>query len=341
MYPESTPLIPLPTRLDPTKDPDPQKPRIPRYRVSEPKRQKFTNGAPQPKDFFCPDNVMDGLFSSLSKSTHLEGTLLAWLPQELFLILDSYYEYDYNDPEDSTNAAYDSKDGTLKGATFPQLISKLCSMSPYHVDIDDFLLTYRCFCSPQQFLTSILNRFESAPQRHARYIHLRIYNILGKWITNYWADFETDPTIQGTLQEFLANVQKRHDSEWGYLQPAYGILEKIRRQTAPGFKLKIPETYPDPIIGKNPMQPLLDDSPLEIARQMTLMTWQIWRAIKPWECLGLAWTKPELKSPHVQEMIKNFNYIRAWVATSIVITPTLKKRFKLLKKFLNIALHLR
>lgn len=43
----------------------------------------------------------------------------------------------------------------------------------------------------------------------------------------------------------------------------------------------------------HPLQNVLDFSPLEIAQQITLMEWAIWEKIKPWELLGLAWTKKD------------------------------------------------
>jgi len=60
----------------------------------------------------------------------------------------------------------------------------------------------------------------------------------------------------------------------------------------------------------------------EVARQLTLIEYDLFKAIKPWECLGQAWTKKdkEIKAPNIIAMIKRFNYVR--VSSSKKITRT-------------------
>lgn len=46
---------------------------------------------------------------------------------------------------------------------------------------------------------------------------------------------------------------------------------------------------------------LLHLSPLEVARQMTILDWKYFRAIQPRECLDEAWTKPDKNlAPNIQ-----------------------------------------
>lgn len=72
-------------------------------------------------------------------------------------------------------------------------------------------------------------------------------------------------------------------------------------------------TPPAPILPKNltAAPTLLDFHPEEIARQLTLIESQLYRAIKPWECLGQAWAKKdkERRAPRVMAMINRFNQV--------------------------------
>jgi len=252
---------------------------------------------------------------------------------------------DYNEPEDHTNCTYNAETGELKAATYPQLIAKLCS-NTNSIDIEDFLLTYRSFCKPEQLLQSLFQRYHTAPPESVRNIHLRVFNIMSKWIENFWFDFETDPNCTSLAQEFLSQIQADQRPEnKGDVTVAKSVAQRLERKIQNREKDKIVATQvcPTPVTeGKDPrMLTLLDCHELEVARQITILTWDVWHAIKPWECLGLAWTKKGGKAQHIEEMTRNFNYMSGWVTTTILVTPTLRGRVKFIKKFLDIAYHLR
>lgn len=86
---------------------------------------------------------------------------------------------------------------------------------------------------------------------------------------------------------------------------------------------------------------LIDFSPLEIARQLTLIESELYRAIKPWELLNQSWAKKdkEKRAPRVLAMINRFNVVSNWVATIIVQTSELRVRASLQKHIIEIAYH--
>lgn len=51
--------------------------------------------------------------------------------------------------------------------------------------------------------------------------------------------------------------------------------------------------------------------PEEIARQLTLIEFNIFQSIKPSECMGQCWAKKEkqFKSPNILNMIQRFNKV--------------------------------
>lgn len=73
------------------------------------------------------------------------------------------------------------------------------------------------------------------------------------------------------------------------------------------------------------------------------MDWAIWENIRPWELIGLAWTKKDKKTraPNVLAMIDQFNIISSFVSASICAEEKDKKRVKMISKWVNVAESLR
>jgi son of sevenless-like protein len=96
-----------------------------------------------------------------------------------------------------------------------------------------------------------------------------------------------------------------------------------------------------------------DDHAEEIARQLTIIEYNLYKTIKPWEFFNQSWTKKdkEILSPNILNMIKRFNkvciqvfqfvtcvfQVSNWVATEIVKGENLKARVGVLAKFVEIA----
>jgi hypothetical protein len=77
---------------------------------------------------------------------------------------------------------------------------------------------------------------------------------------------------------------------------------------------------------------LVDLNPEEVARQLTLIEYDLYKAIKPWECLNQAWTKKnkEEKAPNILAVIKRFNRVRNSFFFFFSLFPS---SFFLLKEF--------
>ncbi|KJE92340.1 hypothetical protein CAOG_03326 [Capsaspora owczarzaki ATCC 30864] len=82
---------------------------------------------------------------------------------------------------------------------------------------------------------------------------------------------------------------------------------------------------------------------LEIARQITLVDYELFRAVEPVECLEQAWSKKDklTRAPNVLAFIKRFNDLSLLVVSCIVLTPDIKARALVLRKFMLIAQALR
>ena len=78
--------------------------------------------------------------------------------------------------------------------------------------------------------------------------------------------------------------------------------------------------------------------PLEIARQLTLLSFQFFSQIEAKELQGMAWTKREKneKSPNVIRMIQLSNSITNWVKETIIKDPRPRKSLSTLSDKLNL-----
>ncbi|KAJ3452351.1 ras guanine nucleotide exchange factor i-related [Anaeramoeba flamelloides] len=87
---------------------------------------------------------------------------------------------------------------------------------------------------------------------------------------------------------------------------------------------------------------LFDIDEEEIARQISIIDFEIFSKIKPAELLNCAWSKDKLKhrAKNVLKMTDRFNAMSEWVATLIIQQERVRQRVKVLKKFINIAQYL-
>lgn len=95
-------------------------------------------------------------------------------------------------PDTSENIAYDDSGGIVY-ATGSKLIEKLTSTLDNAL-IDDFLLTYRCFMSPDRFAGLVLARLADSFSRNdgaSRQTRVRTFVVIRHWVRCYWdVDFE-------------------------------------------------------------------------------------------------------------------------------------------------------
>lgn len=104
-----------------------------------------------------------------------------------------------------------------------------------------------------------------------------------------------------------------------------------------------PATYIDKVDAEsaahNDKIPILEWSPVEIARQMTLIEYQIFSQIKPRECFGLGWSKADkhIRSPNIVQLVDQFNKTSQWIATMILKEDTPKRRATVIKHWIDVA----
>jgi len=121
------------------------------------------------------------------------------------------------------------------------------------------------------------------------------------------------------------------------------ILERQINKNGSLQRKSISYCAPEPILptnfGKDGRLCLNDIAPLEIARQLTLIEYDLYNKIQPKECLNQAWNKPEKEknAPHIVQLIERFNRIGLWVVNLIVHELELSMRATLITHLIAIA----
>jgi len=78
----------------------------------------------------------------------------------------------------------------------------------------------------------------------------------------------------------------------------------------------------------------------EVARQISLLDYEIFVCIKKNEFLGQAWKKPGTGAPNLKKMINHFNLVSSWAKCSILFEKNLKDRVFVLSRMLKICMYL-
>ncbi|XP_059946152.1 kinase non-catalytic C-lobe domain-containing protein 1 [Mesoplodon densirostris] len=105
--------------------------------------------------------------------------------------------------------------------------------------VQQFLYTFRYFCSPHDFLHFLLDRISSTvsrahqdPTSTSSKIYRRSFCLLQAWLEDCYAvDFRRDSGLQGRLQDYLASQILPLD---GSAEPLLGLLEVGTEQRAEG-----------------------------------------------------------------------------------------------------------
>jgi len=181
-------------------------------------------------------------------------------------------------------------------------------------------------------------------QTREKPIRLRVINYLKNWLEKHWKDFTEEPANGARLHEFL--MEDMSQSNRTSADQLSKILSRMQQEPEQQREIVFSESPPKPILPnmkKNTSSSsnlgLLDFHPEELARQLALIEFNLYKAIKPWEFFNQQWTKKdrEVKSPNVIKMITRFNRVSHWVTTEIVTSVSLKQRVAVLSRFIEIA----
>ncbi|KAH3758454.1 Ras guanine nucleotide exchange factor [Pelomyxa schiedti] len=261
------------------------------------------------------------------------------ITEELYTPVDLYekFQEDYHlfeepDSEDNVrwmripleaaaNLAPGSREYMIRGGTVYKLVQYLTHQEESDMDfVHSFLISHSAYVEDVKLLDILVARFfmrrpdtfdsEEFNTKIRTIVRLRVVNILRTWATLYFDDFQ-DPEHLQKLRSTLEIFSK-------YCKAATVVLSLIARKVN---TIIIPITPPPAIILKADVTSLMDIHPEELARQMTLIEWNIWRKIRPREFVRNAWNKQLLKeklAPNITNMIMESNKRTMWCISEVV-----------------------
>lgn len=233
----------------------------------------------------------------------------------------------------SEEEALDPEELDLQSKCIPlsTLIRIWTSAAPCNIDdLRSFLLTFSMIMKPMELLEQLKTRFDAPPPSHLegeelqmwrakdlRIIQLRVCNFFRHWVAVAPCDFLTDPSLEAALEMWSRDRL-----------PALGIAlsTALTRslQRAKDRKSHIfihPEATPSPVLTSAPPQKLTDLSPVELARQLTLLEFKAFSRICHHEFHDFAWIKHKDQAPNLVEMVQLSNLIGAWISREVRSTP--------------------
>jgi len=154
------------------------------------------------------------------------------------------------------------------------------------------------------------------------------------WIENYFHDF-TGP-ISERISEFLQAVPMDQLDEY-YRRMLY--IQYAQKMEDSYTSFKHPLSRSNSTFGQKIQQSITEYKAGAIARQLTLIEFEIFRHIRPSEFLDQAWCKKssESNAPNLLALIRRFNAVSGWVTSEIVVVEKKDLRVKVVQKFIRVA----
>ncbi|EGC29568.1 hypothetical protein DICPUDRAFT_90436 [Dictyostelium purpureum] len=256
----------------------------------------------------------------------------------------STFKVDWISDEGSKTGRYVPKAGTLN-----RLISALTQDNKHDISryTKTFLLTYQSFTNPWKLMEKLIQRYnipaDEKPELKA-ITQLRVVSFMQTWIEKNFNDF--DEQLIAQVKEFRTRLLMDNNNDLAVILGGLIKKKEIERNQLKDRTTTSLLTFPELMIPDGQKSPtalflLLNES--EIARQLTLIDFNIFLKIQPTELLDQAWNKDSLKfkSPNVIEMINRANKFSFWVSSQILWQETIEERAKVFEKFIIIAKHLR
>ncbi|XP_054169318.1 son of sevenless homolog 2-like [Oppia nitens] len=192
----------------------------------------------------------------------------------------------------------------------------------------------------------VLKRFR---KEYSQPVQFRVLNVLRHWIDNHYYDFERDPNLLEILKKFLDEKVKSKKNMRKWCENIMKVLDRKTEITdehhiTHSFEM-IPPNIEWWLTRDTQKFDLLTLHPIELARQLTLLEFDLYRAVKPSELVGtegqsVVWTKKDKQktSPNLLKMIHHTSNFTFWLEKCIVEAVNFEERVAILSRIIEIMI---
>lgn len=229
----------------------------------------------------------------------------------------------------------------IMAGSLNKLVEALTSDTQYdNRFLKTFITTYQSFTTPAKLFDKLLQRYNVRTDRvdasRVKAIQLRVCVVLKYWVENQFFDFDEEliqqifdfvggtleqnnPDLAGMVAKELQNriLERKDKMKTMFIKPQELVAPQVSSVSALFMSMKAED----------------------LARQLTLIEFEIYSSISGSELLGQSWNKESLqhRSPNVMALIHRANKLSFWVSTMILNEDTHKARKKIFEKFIAIS----
>ena len=241
-----------------------------------------------------------------------------------------------------TNSRW-SEDNRLRAGNINSIITYLTH--PEHLDKeweDSFLSSFSDFMTSDELLTKLIERFRVPSHvENGEKIQARVCLTLKAWLLAYPNDFSH------------ALIERVHSFKDDDLPRTSPIFRKFALDFDKAILNRMCALRTTDVISKSTVGPaiitkqeknipgLLAFNSLEIARQLTIQEFDLFKKIPVQELRNQKWSKRPAECPNMQKFTNNSNGISMWVVKTILDQTRCKNRALRWEKIIKIAEHLR
>ncbi|ELR21886.1 RasGEF domain containing protein [Acanthamoeba castellanii str. Neff] len=214
----------------------------------------------------------------------------------------------------------------------------------------------KSFMTPQELLRKLLHRYigkftpldpylnDEEREQQLHLVRIKVVMVLKHWMKEHGYDFRKEGRDSGSgdimyeLETFITDILPL------YMKPAAEQLRKTFEAWEADYRAKktSQDLSPPSVSPTNAKELNIDDIDDVgiLAQQMCLLEHELWRKIRPSECLNKAWSNSKQKhitSPNILTIIKRFNMMSAWVTSQVVNKVKLTDRVNAIKKFITLG----
>uniref|UniRef100_A0A8C7RDC7 Uncharacterized protein n=1 Tax=Oncorhynchus mykiss TaxID=8022 RepID=A0A8C7RDC7_ONCMY len=241
---------------------------------------------------------------------------------------------------------------SLQAATPLDFMSYLYARNaPLEGYIQQFLYTYRYFCTPQELLQFLMGKFTSVAAGYVGYyrdsakVYHRSLDVLQTWLTDYiMVDFSPKSSLLMTLENFLTTevitelinhqlITKKLKTVDVSLHP-FSQSEHSAQHTAQQLTLLQQEMFQ----GCHPIH-FLNSKFQGVRDKAVCVTKHASHSVPPVEGSSLFVHEGTPQDSHLQQLLRYADSVSNWVSADLVICDSIKIQAALLTKFLLIAKH--